>query len=379
MADELLRSMLTRANSVSRPDERIEMLAQYGIALAQTGRIDECKELLVQMDVPRSTSKAASVVIQIMIFEGVLIYYDRRDERSLDRMIRAHALARAGRLVHLELQASVWLAHLAFNFDRSELLRTSIDFAIGNFESLEPSLQARICLIVADAAGILGLRESAYEWYALARVHAHRVQDRAMLTAIEYNRLAMGLSRARIEKNAGIADIDLGWREWLAELASLDRLHAGMGANALPELMLLAQSMLFQLDDRFVEAKSVLAGIAARSGGAARCGISEDLLELEMIACDVFANSDSVDFRDSQFWFKRIDTMALDEQFFAWPIFAAICSKLGMPFDSVRVSALQEAAGTHVQNILDGVQGAVGNALTCLSALQKLSGFRSKA
>lgn len=278
----MLRASVVAATS---PGSKAEALARVGVCLAQLGRFEEARDILLELRKEYSTGHFPRVLIRIMIFEGIISYYENLVNSS-DRLRRAHILSKVGGITDLQAESSVWMAHFAFNFENYSEFGLSLSDAINKFEILDDSCRARTCLLVADALQYLANRSAASDWYILARILCRRAHDHGLMTAIEYNRLGIGLSRIRVDRALGRVDNSSDHRDWLAELGSVKRLHVGFDARALAELLELCDAYTHEISGDYSSACTVLERIRD-SGSAARCGVSDCLLTLEIEWCRV--------------------------------------------------------------------------------------------
>lgn len=309
----LLNRLADEVQRATTPEARFEALAIQGIALAQSGRIDESLEILVCLRTAEGGSNLGKGSVRRLILEGVIKYYQERSPESIDRTRRALALAHALAHSKIEAEAAMWLSHFAFNFSAYDELKSSIAVALDGFELLEDYARARICLIVADVMQFVGDREGAGEWYTLARILSRRDHDHAGMSAIEYNRLAMGLSRLRVEDVLGLDGSIISRRDWLTEISSVELLHKGLRSEALMELLLVCRSRLCQLSGDFEGALQILLEIRD-SGVGRRCGVSDYLLDTELWWCSVRAGRSPSEVMGRSPTSDLIQQLAIEEQ-----------------------------------------------------------------
>lgn len=296
MTTNALAILRAAVGSATSPDAKAEALARVGVCLAQLGRIDEAREILASIRQDYSKGRFPRVSVRLMILEGVIPYYENI-VNSADRVRRAYTLAKAGNIVDLQAEASVWMAHLAFNFEDYSMLEQALSDALNGFYNLDNSHRARLCLIIADTLQYLANRSAASDWYTLARIFSRKAHDHGVMTAIEYNRLSIGLSRIRVDFALGRATNSLAYRDWLGELGSVERLHIGFDSRALSELLELCGAYTHEIREEFKEAHAALARIL-ESGAVERYGVSELLLRIELEWCrskveGFFAESDT--------------------------------------------------------------------------------------
>lgn len=342
MTSSALNTLLATVNDATNPASRAEALANVGLCLAQLGRCEEAKEILTRLRSEYPSGAIPRVAIKIMILDGVLPYYqDLRD--SADRLRRACALASAAGMVDLAMESHIWIAHLAFNFDRYEEFGRSIAHVFEHFFDLDESRQARACLLVADGLQYLGDRSFASEWYGLARILSRRVHDHAVMVAIEYNRLGMGLSRIRAEWAISGLVTGSDIRNWLLEFESVRGLHLGFDAHALDELLELCDAYSHEARGDYRAARTVFARICATAQGAPACP-SEQILALELHWCDVMSG-DAEEFDVSSL--MSLDSVGLlpeNERLMALFFIKSIADRKGFLIEEERFAEMFESS-----------------------------------
>ncbi len=343
MTESLLSRLSLVVESAMNDEDEGLALARYGIGLAQAGHINEASRILEGLRIRFFEASIASVSIEILLLEGVIGYYSTRNDVSLDRVRRANLLAKSLRLTGLEAESAVWLVHLGFNFDQFQVMAEGLQVSFERFGGLPTELCGRVCLCVADGSQYLGRVEESAKWYSLSRRFARMAHDHAVIAAIEYNRLGMGLARARVESLMPALRPRIDSRNWLTELGSVQRLQVGFGANALSELMLLVDSRTCELENDFSGAIRAL--VAIQSAGAAdKCGMTPQLLELEIIWCQSKneALEDSVLRRVTDL--GSVDEFPLAEQIIALRYIQDISRAADVELDSVRFEMMMARA-----------------------------------
>lgn len=275
---EHLRQMLNKA---STPNDRVELLIDLGIELAQQGDALEARDALHQVRAWLTSRSPSAGSIRVMILDGVIRYFDERNRESLDRLRRAEVLARSMGYVAIEAEVSVWNSHFAFSFGDCQLLAQSISLGMGQFEILPENLRGRLSLVVADAFQYVGDWGLSAKWYAVARAYARLSRSRALVTAIEFNRLAVGISRARLEGMLEAPIESRPERAWLMEIDTVESLHRVLGANALPGLIDLCRARLLAHRGEYKSAVDVLCAVDSRDE-ALQCGLTPMALKLEI-------------------------------------------------------------------------------------------------
>lgn len=351
MTETLLAKLSSRLESASTAEEKGLASAKYAIALAQMGQIDGATQILERLRANRDYICIPRVSIEIILLDGIVLYYSSRSPMSLDRVRRANLLSRSLRMKDLEAATSVWIVHLAFNFDDYELLSDGLAVGFEYISLLSDELCGRLCLSVADAVQYVGNREASTAWYGMARLFAQRTHDHAMMAAIEHNRLAMGLSRLRVESYLTSSAVSDEHRHWLAEMGSIERLHYGLGAGALSELLSLCESRARELENDFPGALEVL-GRIRDNAWAEKCGMSTQLLDLEMLWCQAMGHAFNEASMSQLPTLSEIKCLSNDEQLVALNLLRDIVMKVGGGLDEeLFVEMLQRAVSDCKESI----------------------------
>jgi hypothetical protein len=331
-----------------QPEElaKDEAIAKSAVALAQLGRLSEAGEVIGNLRRKYSLGQAVRVSIRLMILEAVVWYYTDRRRSSLDRATRALALAKSAKLSELAAESAVWVSHLSFNFEKYDLLRESLHIVFKDFEQLDETTRARACLVIADSNQFLGYSDRASAWYGLARIFARKTTDRTILTAIEFNRVAMAISRLRVERFLSTYEVWKGRKSWLDDLMSIERMHLGLGVNSLSELLCLCEALAHQLENNFDQAAVSL--IKIRSAGAAEiCGLSNRSLDLEISWCLAAGSGLSQVDSSSLPTLEQISDWEFGEQVIALRELDEISHRLGLSLDREKLYSLHNTAVQH--------------------------------
>lgn len=335
-----------------------EAQANLGICLAQLGETEEAERILSDLRKSFSDGQYPRVSILTMILEGLCKYYKSTSSSSLDRVRRASALAMAGRLDGLFAEASVWMAHLAFNFESYLELKSSINSSLDRFGILGNTLRARICLTIADIYQYLGSHSQSLDWYKFSRAFSRKAHDHGLISTIEYNRLIIGLSRGRAERSLSDANGVHVNRDWFAELLSVQRLAEGFGGKALPELIDLCECFASQLSGNFVQAVAAMDRISL-AGAVERCGMSSFLFSLERLWCLSKVPTKLGDDAEIYLDLSSIEALSPNDQLIALPLFADICRTTGKIYDESRFKRIWKSAEQHYLCTIESMQHSV--------------------
>lgn len=281
MADSLMDRLRQDYESAPSPAERDLRGVRYGIALAQAGAVQEARGLASLLRETGYRQRSDSSSIYLLLLDGVLLYYAERSEGCLDKARRAQLLAAAVKNYALEAEASVWSALFAFNFDKYSTLEDSLSIALANFSCLSLSLRSRLTGTVADILQVSGRMVEMGEWYRVARELSRAASDHVLLAALEFNRLASGLTRHRFQELFGEESGLLSGRRWAIEYESVRALQVGFGNDALADLLIVCDARYKHACGENLRAYQLLSGLRDQ-GRASAAGSSQVALDAEV-------------------------------------------------------------------------------------------------
>lgn len=309
---------------------RCGVLAELAIARAQSGDLDRAE---VDLRSLKSESEAAGLprhAIQAMICDGVIDYYKNLSSSSFDRVFRASVLARAASDSELIALSNVWLAHTSFNFQRWDILSSSLRALDQLISVLSLPSIARLALTIADIAQYCGRSESAESWYQCARSFSRLAHDHGLLVAIESNRLLLRLDRLRILRAFGFIVSSEMIPTMRTELLSLRSIHEGFGSGSILELLLWAEATEHEFSGRYREAVESLKLLSAR-GPDERSAVSLVLVGFESSIFETLANSSSAEAEAAFSAQDRIDSMSDDDALIAIGLLKIFAEAPGIP------------------------------------------------
>jgi len=368
--ESLLAKLSSEAEQSTHPEGRAIAHASLGIALAQLGRISEARELVGKLRNDLAVPQSPRAAIKIFILEGLIYYYNDRNRLAIDRIKRAHVLSIAAGLNDLTCEASVWLSHLAFNFNDYDLLRDSLAQALGGLDKIDDSLRARLSLVIADAFQYLGEWERSRDWYYVARLFARHCHDHAVMVAIEYNRLVMGQSRIRVERIVFGFQKSFEKRNWIEELRTVQRLHDGFEANALSELLLISEAQWCEVNNDFAGALVHFQSIRTAQA-AEKCGMSEFLLDLQILWCRVLHDKSIKSVRLPEL--SEINSLSDDDQLIALSLVRDIYDRLNIKYDQATFDATLDDARQDCRKCLLKIGDAIAFSVDFLSTARMLA------
>jgi len=218
--------------------------------------------------------------IWVIFLEGIVGFYTELRKSSLDRLIRSASLAKA--LGYSDIHSSIlpWVAHVAFNAERFELVGESLKGALENTKYLSSLELARVALVLADSYQLLGRVGDSNEWYRLAHRASVAAADRPSIGAVIFNRLSIGLSRARVDFALGRIDETPESRKWVVEALSSNSFHELVSISSLRDLADLSTARSLCIVERYEQATLIFEELL-KSELSSIGGVSRDYLIIE--------------------------------------------------------------------------------------------------
>ena len=353
-----LSTLRAAVDAASNSSERGEATAKVGTCLAQLGQFEEAESILKNLRQEHPVDVYPTVNLRAIILEAVILYYKNINHLSLDRIKRVFMLANACSADEVASEASVWLAHFAFNFEDYSGFKQGIEFSLAHFDYLSDTYRSRICLTIADAYQFLGDREYSQNWYTCARILSRQAHDHGLIAAIEHNRLVIGLSRVRAERARKQSEAEGVKRNWEVELASVLRLIEGFGGNSLPELMDLSDCFACQLREDYVGAIQAMDRIEA-ADAIERCGMTRTLFVIERSWClsclQVEIDADAV----QNLNLSAIEALPLNDQLIALPLLFEISSISKIPINLESYNAMLHKAESYYSQTLNAMRNGL--------------------
>ena len=248
-----LAQLDARIGAARSPVEAACLRAQRGIYLARQGQHAEAQALVDAVRGEFDKRPNAEVTAWVSLLEAVIHFFSQPGPKALDRLRRAHVLARAINHPVLVPLCAAWLAHIEFNANRMEPMLQYAAEALRLAQPDHHAALARVSLVIADAFHFAGRFDLAKPWYAAVRDHALADGDDAMISAMLHNVAAFRASKTRLADAFGAADMEEASRAML-EAESTRNFDLGIGTASLSWFVPLLRAQLMTIDGRFEEA-----------------------------------------------------------------------------------------------------------------------------
>lgn len=251
----LLQRIERELDSTVDPTRRAELVAEQACYFARSGTFDQARANIDSLRGYFSDGRSPRISILMMLAEGLLLYYEKFDPSSTDRISRAHALSVAIGADDLIRLTASWLANMEFNRSEFAAMEHALRRCPPGEDSAVSAPDARVQLVLANSYAYCGDTNRARYWYAKARNCAISLGDEALIEAIIFNRAAFSLSKYRIDCfNRGRDDATV--RALELEVASARSYYLGARHGALPQLLEACIARIDVMHSRFAAAEA---------------------------------------------------------------------------------------------------------------------------
>ena len=278
----MLEEIDTNIKNAPSEEIRAEWQAKRACYLVRVSRYAEARQLISWLRPRYRTGHVPTVLIWIMLAEGLLLMYEAMSIEAADRIQRAQLLAKA--IGHKELlsNTSVWRALVEFNSSDFQRMAQSLRLAAENMGESR-LVQSRVALIISQCYLLCGDWEAANRWGSMTQLNATKLGDQGTIEAMLYNRAAMHIGRLRAEACVrAIDESEVKAVEY--ELASARNYFRPTQHLETARLLDLCAARLLLLQKRFSEADEAMSVL--RGGGAfPKWNFSPDLMDLERLYC----------------------------------------------------------------------------------------------
>ena len=161
------------------------------------GRTEEANLSLAALRDRYRYAPVAGVSVRLNLAEGLAGFFAGDSGLAVDKVRRAHALAKATNLRAERALCAAWLAHLEFGLLAVPGMAAHLEESLEYSDTADHETRARTCLVTAVAMHFANRYDMAKPWYSRARVHAAEEGDDATLSALLNNMTGMGVMNLR--------------------------------------------------------------------------------------------------------------------------------------------------------------------------------------
>lgn len=181
---------------------RSEVLADCARArracfLVRVGRTEEADAEVASLREQYRQTPVAEITARLNLAEGLSSFFGGSTNSALDKIRRAHAIAKTANMPRLLALNSAWLAHLDFSLLQIDAMVAHLRETFANADSADHEALSRASLVAAVATHSSGRYDLAKRWYTVTRVHATAEGDDATLSALLHNMTSMGVMNLR--------------------------------------------------------------------------------------------------------------------------------------------------------------------------------------
>lgn len=165
--------------------------------LVRVGRIEEANAELTALRDRYRRSPVAEVAARVNVAEGLVNFFSGATHPALDKIRRAHAIAKTACMPRVAALSSAWLAHMEFSLLHIDAMVVHLREAFAHAGPDDHEARSRASLVAAVAAHSSDRYDLAKPWYTQARIHATAEGDDATLSALLHNMASMGVMNLR--------------------------------------------------------------------------------------------------------------------------------------------------------------------------------------
>ena len=173
------------------PVRALMLAAEHAALLARHGFQDEAEAALAEVRRRHDTRPHPVLTPLVNLADGIVTHYTLGTAHSVQKMRRAHALARASRHAPTQALVSAWLAHCLWNQHDLDGALPHIREALALAAPDDHRARSRVGLVVAEIIALSGDTWTAERWFAVARGHAASAGDDATKSALAFNLLTV--------------------------------------------------------------------------------------------------------------------------------------------------------------------------------------------
>ncbi len=257
MTSPLVTRLLDDLASEPDPVVCASKCAELACYWARVGEFDEAERIRADLRRDFGDGRSVRVSVQIMVLEALILYFRDLGFGARDRLVRANLLSRASHDKWLIATTAAWMAHIDFNANEFDSMKTSCDVCFDAMQNSDHASECRVSIVLGDAFLFCGEKSVSQRWYERARVAALRVGDHAALGAMIYNRAALRVAGCRIQQAAGLGSA-VGVAEAKVEIKSAINYQFAARLKSLDHLLQSAHIGILVLEENFTEALRII-------------------------------------------------------------------------------------------------------------------------
>ncbi|MBQ0961899.1 hypothetical protein KAK06_23380 [Ideonella sp. 4Y11] len=230
--------------------------AERAAAQARSGHLAEARFMLKGLRVQAQRRGRSALAAWVPFLAGMIEHFEALSPQAIDHFGEAQQRAADVGLPRLQALALAWMSLCHFNARRfGGMVDTMV--AAGQLDAgRDLGVQARLCLVRADASRLAGLHARAQQLYLRVRHSAMSQGDTAMLSAMAHNRNSGQVDRLGLLDALGGRTEDEA-RLALLEADSCSQLDLGMGNEGLVAMPPVMKARLYTVLQRWAEAVSL--------------------------------------------------------------------------------------------------------------------------
>ncbi|MBQ0930022.1 hypothetical protein KAK07_22255 [Ideonella sp. 4Y16] len=246
--------------------------AERAAAQARSGHLAEARFALKGLRVLTQRRGREALGAWVPFLAGMIEHFEALSPQAFTHFDDARQRAAAVGLPRLQALSLAWMALCHFNARRFAPMVDAM-VAAGRLDTeRDPGVQARLCLVRADASRLAGLHERAQRLYLNVRHWAMSQGDTAMLSAMAHNRNSGQVDRLGLLDALGERREDEA-RRALLEADSCSQLDLGLGNEGLGAMPPVMKARLYTVLQRWGEAVALYDAALDEAAGSGMAGL----------------------------------------------------------------------------------------------------------
>ncbi|MBN8487505.1 MAG: hypothetical protein J0M20_07265 [Burkholderiales bacterium] len=264
---------LDAAIDASRDPAQADCLrAERAATQARSGHLSEARFVLRGLRVQAQRRGREALAAWVPFVAGMIEHFETLSPQAFELFDEARRRSVDVQLPRLQALSLAWMSLCHFNARRfGPMVDTLVE--AGRLDAgRDPGVQARLCLVRADASRLAGLHERAQQLYLRVRHWAMSQGDTAMLSAMAHNRTSGQVDRLGLLDALGDRREEES-RRALLEAESCSQLDRGMGNEGLIAMSPVMKARLYTVLQRWSEAVELYDSALQQAAGSGMAGL----------------------------------------------------------------------------------------------------------
>ncbi|MCV2361531.1 hypothetical protein LNV08_21420 [Paucibacter sp. TC2R-5] len=227
---------------------------QCAVLFVRHGQMSRAREDLTALHLLAFQHPNPEIAAWLHYAEGLMSYYTDFSSAAQEKVVRAHAMAKAAGLSELSVLCCAWLAQFAYlRHDLPEML-AQVRACDAQAKPDDHDARYRLCTVLGLAHDLTGRPDLSRDWYAKARAHAQAEGDDASLSALMYN---MAATRAAQVRRDALSQGLVKRSGLLLGADSIRHYDAAVGGSVLSDLTPVLCAQILTVEGDYAQARAL--------------------------------------------------------------------------------------------------------------------------